>query len=559
MATALRDLPPADAARLEIEAFLEANQKKSLLRFITCGSVDDGKSTLIGRLLYDSKLLFDDQLATLRSDGRRLGGELDLASLVDGLAAEREQGITIDVAYRFFATARRKFIVADTPGHEQYTRNMVTGASTADLAVILIDARQGVLTQTRRHSFLCRLLGIRGLVLAVNKMDLVGWDRARFDAIVADYEAFAREAGIGDFTAIPLSGLKGDNVTGRSAAMPWYEGPSLLEHLETVDVAPRRAAEAPFRMAVQWVNRPDQDFRGYAGRIASGRVRVGDAVAILPAGTRSTVARIVTFDGDLAEAGAGRSVTLTLADHVDCSRGDLIASPDAAAEPASRLDATLVWMAEEALIPHRAYWLKIGASTVSASLSAPGAVIDVNSMAEGAAPTLRLNDIGRVAVDLDRPVPAVAYADDRRLGGFILIDKVTHETVAAGLVERVSAGAGRRVGAARSEAGEILWIGGDGTADRAACAARVAGRLKAAGRHVFLLDAEVLGGLVGDLGADEAARAEIVRRAREVALLMSRAGVDAILAVEALAQEAWPGRVIDPAQGDGEEADQWVI
>jgi bifunctional enzyme CysN/CysC len=559
MATALRNLAPAEAARLEIEAFLEANQKKSLLRFITCGSVDDGKSTLIGRLLYDSKLLFDDQLAALHSDSWKGTDGLDLASLVDGLAAEREQGITIDVAYRFFATARRKFIVADTPGHEQYTRNMVTGASTADLAVILIDARQGVLTQTRRHSFLCRLLGIRSLVLAVNKMDLVGYEQARFEEIIADYRTFADEAGIDGFTAIPLSGLTGDNVTSRSAAMPWHNGPTLLEHLETVEVAPRRGAEAPFRMAVQWVNRPDQNFRGYAGRIASGRVQVGDEVTILPAGTRSTVARIVTFDGDLAEAGAGRSVILTLADHVDCSRGDLIASPEGAAESASRLDATLVWMAEEAMVPHRVYWLKIGSATVSASLSAPGGVIDVNSMAEGSAPTLRLNDIGRIAIDLDRPVPAVRYAENRRLGGFILIDKLTHATVAAGLVEHVSSGPGRRVGAPRSEAGEILWIGGSGTTDRAACAARVAARLKAAGRHALLLDQEALRGLTGGLGRDEAARTEAVRLAREVALLMSRTGVDAILALDALPDEAWPGRIIDPAQGDGEGADQWVI
>ncbi|HEX4737664.1 MAG TPA: sulfate adenylyltransferase subunit CysN [Allosphingosinicella sp.] len=562
MATALRNLAPADAARIEIEAFLEANQKKSLLRFITCGSVDDGKSTLIGRLLYDSKLLFDDQLAALHSDSRKAGiaGDgLDLASLVDGLAAEREQGITIDVAYRFFATARRKFIVADTPGHEQYTRNMVTGASTADLAVILIDARQGVLTQTRRHSFLCRLLGIRSLVLAVNKMDLVGYDRARFDEVVEDYDAFAREAGIESFTAIPLSGLNGENVTRRSDAMPWYDGPSLLEHLETVEVAPRRAAEAPFRMAVQWVNRPDQNFRGYAGRIASGRVRVGDEVAILPAGTRSTIARIVTFDGDLAEAGAGRSVTLTFADQVDCSRGDLIASPDGAAEPASRLAATLVWMAEEALVPHRTYWLKIGTSTVSASLGAPGAVIDVNSMAERPAATFGLNDIGRVEIDLDRPVPAVRYEENRRLGGFILIDKLTHETVAAGLVEHVSAGSGRRVGAPRSEAGEILWIGGSGTTDRAACAARVAARLKVGGRNVFLLDDEALDGLIAGLGNDEVARAETVRRAREVALLMSRAGVDVVLEIDARSDEAWPGRLIDPSQAEREGADQWVI
>jgi bifunctional enzyme CysN/CysC len=562
MATALRNLASADAARLEIDAFLEANQKKSLLRFITCGSVDDGKSTLIGRLLYDSKLLFDDQLAALQSDSRKAGfaaDTLDLASLVDGLAAEREQGITIDVAYRFFATAKRKFIVADTPGHEQYTRNMVTGASTADLAVILIDARQGVLTQTRRHSFLCHLLGISSLVLAVNKMDLVGYDRSRFEEIVADYEAFAHEAGIESFTAIPLSGLNGENVTSRSATMNWYHGPSLLEHLETVEVTPRRAAEAPFRMAVQWVNRPDQNFRGYAGRIASGRVRVGDEIAILPAGTRSTVARIVTFDGDLAEAGEGRSVTLTLTDHVDCSRGDLIVSSEGADEPASRLRTSLIWMAEEALVPQRAYWLKIGTTTVSATIAAPDAVIDVNTMGEGRAPTLRLNDIGRATILLDRPVPAVRYGENRRLGGFILIDKLTHATVAAGLVEDVSTGAGRRVGAPRSEAGEILWIGGGGTTDRAARAARAAGRLKASGRHVFLLDAEALGGLTAGLGKDEVARAETVRRAREVALLMSRAGVDVVLTLDARPDEAWPGGVIAPGEGDEEGADQWVI
>jgi bifunctional enzyme CysN/CysC len=559
MATALRNLAPADAARRDVEAYIEANQRKSLLRFITCGSVDDGKSTLIGRLLYDSKLLFDDQLAALRSDGRKAGtaGRLDLASLVDGLAAEREQGITIDVAYRFFATARRKFVVADTPGHEQYTRNMVTGASTADLAVILIDARHGVLTQTRRHSCLVHLLGIRSLVLAVNKMDLVGYDEARFAAIVADYAAFAREAGIGAFTAIPVSGRDGDNVTARSEAMPWYRGPALLEHLETVAVEPRSAAEAPFRMAVQWVNRPDQNFRGYAGRIASGHVRVGDEVMVLPAGTRSTVARIVTFDGDLAEASAGQSVTLALAGHVDCSRGDVIAAPGAA-EPTSRIEATLVWMAEAAMVPHRAYWLKIGTATVSASLGAPEAVLDVDSMKERPAASLGLNQIGRVAIDLDRAVPAVRYADNRRLGGFILIDKLTHATVAAGLVEEISTGGGRRVGAPRSEAGEILWIGGGGTTDRAARAARAAGRLKAQGRQIFLLDEAALNGLAGDLGNGEDARAETVRRAREVALLMSKAGVDIVLAVDARADEARPGRLIAPGE-EGEGADQWVI
>jgi bifunctional enzyme CysN/CysC len=351
----------------DIDAYLEQHQHKTMLRFITCGSVDDGKSTLIGRLLYDSKMIFEDQLASLKADSRKMGtqGEnIDFALLVDGLAAEREQGITIDVAYRFFATEKRKFIVADTPGHEQYTRNMVTGASTADLAVILVDARQGVLTQTRRHSYLVHLLGIKHIVLAVNKMDLVNYDQAVFDQIVADYEAFATKIGIEDFTPIPISGLAGDNIASKSTATGWYDGATLIEHLETVEVATNAAVDRPFRMPVQWVNRPNLDFRGFSGLISSGKICTGDAVRIVPSGRNTTIKEIVTQDGALSEAVAGQSVTLTFDDEIDCSRGDVIALADNPPAIADRFEATLVWMSEDALIPRRAYWLKIGTQTV---------------------------------------------------------------------------------------------------------------------------------------------------------------------------------------------------
>ena len=555
MATVLKTPTAAEQARAELDRYLAAAGRKSLLRFITCGSVDDGKSTLIGRLLYDSKLLFEDQLAALASDSRKSGtqGEaLDLALLVDGLAAEREQGITIDVAYRFFTTDRRKFIVADTPGHEQYTRNMVTGASTADLAVILIDARKGVLTQTRRHSYLVHLLGIRSLVLAINKMDLVDFDQAVFDRIIADYRDFARDAGIEAFTAIPLSGLTGDNVTARSSAMHWYEGPTLVEHLETVPVAVRAPAAEPVRMAVQWVSRPHQNFRGYAGTIASGRVRVGDGISVLPAGRRSRVTRIVTFDGDLDEAIAGQSITLTLADEVDCSRGDLIAAADAPA--VNRLEAALVWMSDEPLVPHRSYWLKTGTQTLSASIGNVGPVVDVNTMEQRRAATLGLNDIGTVELDLDRRIPAIRYAENRQLGGFILIDKVTHATVAAGLVRDFPKGAGGSGG--QAAAGEIVWIGGPSAAERAVGAVRAQERLKALGRPSFILNEAALAGLNSDLPLHD--RAEQLRRLREVATLMSGAGIHVLVTADVSADEARPGRWLDAA-ADGGDAEEWVI
>ena len=548
MATQLRPIDAAEAASEQLERWIESTQKKSLLRFITCGSVDDGKSTLIGRLLYDSKLLFEDQLSALVIDSKRQGtqGEaLDFALLVDGLSAEREQGITIDVAYRFFATEKRKFVVADTPGHEQYTRNMVTGASTADLAVILVDARKGVLTQTKRHSFLVHLLGIRNVVLAVNKMDLVGYDQAVFERIVAEYGTFAEQAGIAAFTAIPVSGLAGDNITDRSARMPWFDGPALIEHLETVPAAEREPADEPFRMAVQWVNRPNQNFRGYAGRIASGRLRVGDAIVVLPSGRRSAVERIVTFDGDLDHAVAGQSVTLTLADDIDCSRGDLIVTGHAAAEPVSRIAATLVWMSDEKLVPHRSYWLKTGAQTVSADVGAIQTIVDVNTLAERAGEPLGLNDIGRIELDLGRAIPAVRYAQNRKLGGFILIDKLSNATVAAGLIDDFPA-APKLASHDLTGSATIRWVSGR---NREALAAKAAARLRAQGQRVSVLDSAA----VAAFGS-----ADPVRTAREAARLLAAAGVQVLITVPAAEHEAHPGRWVDSEASD-EGGEEWVI
>ena len=524
----------------DIEAYLALHQSKSMLRFITCGSVDDGKSTLIGRLLYDSKMIFEDQLAALESDSKRVGTqgqEIDFALLVDGLAAEREQGITIDVAYRFFATEKRKFIVADTPGHEQYTRNMVTGASTADLAVILIDARKGVLTQTRRHSYLVHLLGIRHIVLAVNKMDLVGYDQATFDAIVADYRAFADSIGIEGFAAIPLSGLRGDNIAVQSATMPWYAGPTLIDHLESVEVDADADRARPFRLPVQWVNRPNLDFRGFAGLIIGGTVRPGDRVRVLPSGRTSTIARIVTMEGDLDEAVAGQSVTLTLADEIDCSRGDVIAAADAPPQVADQFRATLVWMAEEALQPGRAYWLKSAAQTVSATVQPPKHAIDVNTMAELSVRTLHLNDIGLAEVYTDRGIVFEPYGDSHDLGGFILIDKASNATVAAGMIDfalRRSQNVhwqaieiSREAHAAqKNQRPRVLWFTGLSGSGKSTIANLVEKRLHALGKHSFLLDGDnIRHGLNRDLGFTQTDRIENIRRVGEVAKLMTDAGL----------------------------------
>ena len=524
----------------DIDAYLHQHQHKSLLRFITCGSVDDGKSTLIGRLLYDSKMIFEDQLAALESDSKRngtQGEEIDFALLVDGLAAEREQGITIDVAYRFFTTEKRKFIVADTPGHEQYTRNMVTGASTADLAVILIDGRKGMLQQTRRHSYLVHLLGIRHVVLAVNKMDLVGYDETTYEHIVADYRAFAQSIGIKQFTAIPISGFKGDNITAASDNTPWYAGPSLIQHLETVEVDAAAAQAAPFRMPVQWVNRPNLDFRGFAGQIASGAIRPGDAVRIVPSGKTSTVTRIVTFDGDLDEAVAGQSVTLTLADEVDCSRGDLIATAGDPPQASDQFRATFVWMDEEALKPGRGYWLKLGTQLVTAAIQPPEYEIDVNSLEHLAAKALGLNAIGVAEFATDRPIAFEPYGINRQLGGFILIDKFTNATVAAGMIDfslrradnvhwQPTAIARDDHAVMKNQTPRVLWFTGLSGSGKSTIANEVEKQLFLMNRHTFLLDGDnVRHGLNRDLGFTETDRIENIRRVGEVAKLMADAGL----------------------------------
>ncbi|RYD43572.1 MAG: sulfate adenylyltransferase subunit CysN [Sphingomonadales bacterium] len=529
----------------DIDAYLEQHQQKSLLRFITCGSVDDGKSTLIGRLLYDSKMIFEDQFAALEADSKRVGTqgqEIDFALLVDGLAAEREQGITIDVAYRFFTTEKRKFIVADTPGHEQYTRNMITGASTADLAVILIDARKGVLTQTRRHSFLAHLIGIKHIVLAVNKMDLVGYDKTVFDRITLAYRAFASEIGITNFTAIPISGFKGDNITALSDNTPWFKGPALIEHLENVEVATTADEAKPFRLPVQWVNRPNLDFRGFSGQLATGKVKPGDAVRILPSGKTTTVDRIVTLDGDLEEAVAGQSVTLTLADEVDCSRGDVIAAADAPPEAADQFEATLVWMADEAMIAGRAYWLKLATQSVSATIQPPKYEINVNTLDHLAAKTLELNGIGVVELSTDKPIVFEAYADNRTLGGFILIDKLTNATVAAGMlhfslrraqnVHWQASDISRDMRAnLKNQKPALLWFTGLSGSGKSTIANLVEKRLHRMNRHSFLLDGDnVRHGLNRDLGFTEADRIENIRRVGEVAKLMTDAGLIVITA-----------------------------
>jgi bifunctional enzyme CysN/CysC len=485
-------------------------------------------------------MIFEDQLAALESDSKRngtQGEEIDFALLVDGLAAEREQGITIDVAYRFFTTEKRKFIVADTPGHEQYTRNMVTGASTADLAVILIDARKGMLQQTRRHSYLVHLLGIRHVVLAVNKMDLVGYDETTYEHIVADYRAFAQSIGIKQFTAIPISGFKGDNITAASDNTPWYAGPSLIQHLETVEVDAAAAQAAPFRMPVQWVNRPNLDFRGFAGQIASGAIRPGDAVRIVPSGKTSTVTRIVTFDGDLDEAVAGQSVTLTLADEVDCSRGDLIATAGDPPQASDQFRATFVWMDEEALKPGRGYWLKLGTQLVTAAIQPPEYEIDVNSLEHLAAKALGLNAIGVAEFATDRPIAFEPYGTNRQLGGFILIDKFTNATVAAGMIDfslrradnvhwQPTAIARDDHAVMKNQTPRVLWFTGLSGSGKSTIANEVEKQLFLMNRHTFLLDGDnVRHGLNRDLGFTETDRIENIRRVGEVAKLMADAGL----------------------------------
>lgn len=528
-----------------IEEYLQAHEQKSLLRFITCGSVDDGKSTLIGRLLFESKMLFEDQLAAMEADSKKWGtqGEdIDFALLVDGLAAEREQGITIDVAYRFFSTDKRKFIVADTPGHEQYTRNMVTGASTADAAILMVDARKGMLTQTRRHSYLMSLLGIRHIIVAINKMDLVDYSQARFDEIVAEYGAFAEQLGLKNVTYIPLSAFKGDNIVEISPRMPWYaaapyQATTLMEFLETVEIDDIRMQRAPFRLPVQWVNRPNLDFRGFSGTITSGVIKPGDRVRVQPSGKESEVARIVTYSDDLEQAVAGQSITLTLKDEIDISRGDVISISDAPAETADQFESTIVWMHEDALLPGRPYLLKIGTQTVTASITDIKYQVNVNTLEHTAAKQLELNGIAVCNINLDRSIAFDDYQTNKDTGGFILIDRLNNTTVAAGMLhfalrrsqnihyQHVDVNKAVRA-QAKGQTPSVLWFTGLSGAGKSTIANLVEKKLHALGNHTYLLDGDnVRHGLNKDLGFTDADRVENIRRIGEVSKLMVDAGL----------------------------------
>lgn len=528
----------------EVDAYLRRQNDLDLLRFITCGSVDDGKSTLIGRMLYEAQLVFEDQVATLLKDSKKQGtqgGDIDFALLVDGLAAEREQGITIDVAYRFFGTDHRKFIVADTPGHEQYTRNMVTGASTADVAVILVDASQGVLTQTRRHSFLTSLLGIPHVVLAVNKMDLVAYDEAVFESIVADYEAFAESLTFRSITAIPLSALQGDNVIERSRQTPWYSGPTLLGYLETVEIAQNSATEK-FRFPVQWVNRPNADFRGFAGTVAAGSIAPGDGVQVLPSGSKAVVKEVVLYDQNLPMALPNQSVTLTLDREVDVSRGDVIVAADAPCEVSDQFDTSLVWMDQEAGYVGRGYELMLGAKRIGATLTEIKYKVNVNTLEQLPSRNLVLNDIGRVTLSLDEPIPFTAYSECRDLGSFVLIDRYSKATVGAGMINfglrraqnlypTESTINAQRRSQLMGHKGKVIWLTGLSGSGKSTVADALESRLHQMGIHSYILDGDnIRAGLNKDLGFTDADRVENVRRTAEVAKLMADAGLVVITA-----------------------------
>ncbi|MCC4264635.1 sulfate adenylyltransferase subunit CysN [Oceanimonas baumannii] len=523
-----------------INEYLRQHEQKSLLRFITCGSVDDGKSTLIGRLLFESKMLFEDQLAAMEADSKKYGtqGEdIDFALLVDGLAAEREQGITIDVAYRFFSTDKRKFIVADTPGHEQYTRNMVTGASTADAAILMVDARKGILTQTRRHSFLMSLLGIRHVVVAINKMDLVNYSEETFNRIKEEYAQFAEQLNLESITYIPMSAFKGDNIVEPSPNMPWYHGTTLMGYLETVEVDDTRMQRAPFRLPVQWVNRPNLDFRGFAGTIASGVIAPGDRIRVLPSGKESTVERIVVHGGDLPQAVAGQSVTLTLTDEIDISRGDIISTADDPIATADQFETTLVWMHEDALLPGRPYLLKIGTKTVTATITDIKYQVNVNTLEHVAAKKLDLNGIAVCNLSLDRAIAFDDYQSNKDTGGFILIDRLSNNTVAAGMLnfslrrsqnihmQHVDVNKDARA-LTKSQKPAVLWFTGLSGAGKSTIANLVEKKLHAQGNHTYLLDGDnVRHGLNKDLGFTDADRVENIRRVAEVSKLMVDAGL----------------------------------
>jgi len=554
----------------DLKSFLAAQEKKSLLRFLTCGSVDDGKSTLIGRLLYDSKLLFDDTLSALEKDSKQhgtTGDDIDFALLVDGLEAEREQGITIDVAYRFFATDKRKFIVADTPGHEQYTRNMATGASNSELAIILVDARKGVLTQTRRHSYIASLLGIRHVVLAVNKIDLVGYSQGTFDRISAEFSEFAAHLGFLSRVAIPISARFGDNVISKSAKTPWYAGPPLLTFLETVEVD-AALADKPFRMPVQWVNRPNLDFRGFAGTIVGGHVKPGDTLAVAKSGRSSTVKRIVTMDGDLQTAVAGDAVTLTLADEIDISRGDVLCAANERAEVADQFAAHLLWMSEEPLLPGRQYLLKLATTTVPAQITVLKHKIDVNTLDHLAAATLRLNEVGYANFSLAQQIAFDPYAENRDMGGFILIDRFTNATVGAGMIEFglrratnvhwQALDVNKDVRAAlKHQKPAVLWFTGLSGSGKSTIANIVERTLYAQGRHTYLLDGDnVRHGLNRDLGFTDADRVENIRRVAEAAKLFVDAGL--IVLVSFISPFRSERRMARELLGEGEFVEVFV-
>ncbi len=526
--------------RTDIEKYLDQHENKGMLRFITCGSVDDGKSTLIGRLLHESKVLFEDQLDAIKADSRKFGtqgGDIDFALLVDGLAAEREQGITIDVAYRYFNTDRRKFIVADTPGHEQYTRNMITGASTADVALLLVDARKGLLTQTRRHAYLASLIGIKHVVLAINKMDLVKYSETVYNEIVDSFTEFASQLDTTTITSIPLSALVGDNIVEPSVEMPWYHGTTLLSYLETVKIDLDQNQQKPFRLPVQWVNRPNLDFRGFAGTIASGSVKTGDAIRVQPTGKTSTVERIVTYDGDLDEAVAGQAVTITLKDQIDISRGDVISTTETPASTANQFESTLVWMDEEPLLPGRSYLLKCGTATATATVTDIKHEINVNTLEQVAAKKLELNNIGSCNLNLDRQLAFDAYEENHATGSYILIDRATNNTVGAGTLnfalrrsqnihmQAVDVDKKRR-SELKSQQSCVLWFTGLSGSGKSTIANLVEKKLAAQGRHTYLLDGDnVRHGLNKDLGFTDADRVENIRRIGEVARLMVDSGL----------------------------------
>ncbi|WP_011580177.1 MULTISPECIES: sulfate adenylyltransferase subunit CysN [Chelativorans] len=560
----------AETETADIRAYLSSQERKTLLRFLTCGSVDDGKSTLIGRLLYDTKLIFEDQLAALEQDSKKHGtngGEIDFALLVDGLEAERQQGITIDVAYRFFATPKRKFIVADTPGHEQYTRNMATGASTADLAVVLVDARQGVLQQTRRHSIIASLLGIRYIVVAVNKIDLVDFDEQVFAKITADYDAFAKDLGFSSIVAIPMSARHGDNVTRISERTPWYAGPSLIEHLETVDVAGESVAQ-PFRFPVQYVNRPNLDFRGFAGTIASGSVAVGDEVVVAKSGRRTRVKRIVTYDGDLPSAFEGQAITVVLEDEVEVSRGEILVAPEARPDVADQFTANIVWFDEHPLLPGRMYILRTETDEVSATVSQLKHRVNINNFAHEAAKCLELNAVGVCNLSLQSPIAFDPFGKNRSTGSFILIDRVTNATVGAGMILHPLRRAANIHWQALDVTKEsratlkhqkpaVLWFTGLSGSGKSTVANLLEKKLHAAGRHTYILDGDnVRHGLNRDLGFTEEDRVENIRRVAEVARLMADAGL--IVLVSFISPFRAERRMARDLMGEGEFIEVFV-